>query len=176
MNINVNKKTLFLDIDGVLNPTHYNTALYKLSKASFGEIKYKDLYGDLFFNHNVDALKYIINETGCDLVISSTWKDEGLEFMKSLWSYRNLPGNIIDITPNEINVVNAGFTQFYDNVTRGMEIELWLTRNSYCGNYCIIDDINDFHTNQQQFFVKTDGNVGLTFKNANKAINILKQK
>lgn len=62
----MNNKIIFLDIDGVLNPVHYSNALFKMWKASFNEIKSHDEYGQFFFYHNVDVLRYIINQTNTD--------------------------------------------------------------------------------------------------------------
>ena len=61
-------------------------------------------------------------------------------------------------------------------VSRGQEIDLWIKNNNFEGNYCIIDDVKDFYKHQDEFLIKTDSNVGLTFKNANKAIEILNNK
>lgn len=166
-------KLIFLDIDGVLNPTHYMNSLYKMWKASFNEIKSHDEYGQLFFYQNCDALKKIIDETGAKIVISSTWRMEGEIKMKEMWKYRGLVGEIIGITPNEIDVVESGITEFYDMVCRGHEIGLWIKQNNFKGNYVIIDDTKDMLKNQEDFFVTTNGFVGLTMKDAEKAISIL---
>ena len=58
-------------------------------------------------------------------------------------------------------------------VCRGMEIAHWIKHNNFNGNYVIIDDIKDMLKEQEQFFVVTNGFVGLTFKDADKAIEIL---
>jgi len=166
-------KLIFLDIDGVLNPVHYMNAMYKLWKASFNEIKSHDEYGQLFFYHNCDALKKIVDETGAKIVISSTWRMGGESKMKALWKHRNLAGEIIGITPTEMAVVESGEAEFYDMVCRGMEIAHWIKHNNFNGNYVIIDDTKDMLKEQEQFFVVTNSFVGLTFKDADKAIGIL---
>lgn len=167
---------IFLDIDGVLNPIHYMNAMYKLYKASFNEIKSHDEYGQLFFYHNCDALKKIIDETGAKIVISSTWRMAGESQMKELWNHRNLAGEIIGITPTETEVVESGDSEFYDMVCRGMEIAHWIKNNNFTGNYVIIDDTEDMLKEQEHFFVKTNSFVGLTLKDADKAILILNRK
>lgn len=166
-------KIIFLDIDGVLNPTHYSNSLYKMWKASFKEIKSHDEYGQLFFDQNCNALKRIIEETGSKIVISSTWRMAGLNEMKSLWKHRCLAGEIISITPNESDVVQNGICDFIDLVNRGMEIDLWIKNNNYSGKYAIIDDTNDMLKKQNEFFVKTNEFVGLTNSDADKVIKIL---
>lgn len=149
-------RIILLDIDGVLNvnfPSH-------------------DEYGRCFHPNFIDNLKYIIDETGAKIVISSTWRFSGLVIMKEMWEKRNLPGEVIDITPH------------IDICKRGEEIEYWL-KNNEVDSYVIIDDDNDMLENQQQNFVKTSKNVshedninngmGLTLKCAEKAVKILKK-
>jgi hypothetical protein len=167
------EKWIFLDIDGVLNPVHYMNAMYKLWKASHGEIKSHDEYGQLFLEHNCNALKKIIDETGASIVISSTWRMEGFAKMIALWEHRNLAGNIIGITPTEVEVVESGLAEFYDMVCRGMEIAHFMKVNNFEGNYVIIDDTPDMLKEQEPFFVETNSFIGLTFKDAEKAIEIL---
>ncbi len=166
-------KIIFLDIDGVLNPVHYMNAMYKMWKASFNEIKSHDQYGQLFFYHNVNALEHIINSTDAKIVISSTWKLAGLGEMRSLWLHRDLPGEIIDITPREQEIVESGEAEFYDMVCRGTEIATWIKTNNFTGSYVIIDDTEDMLKEQDPFFVRTNSNIGLTFKDAERAIEIL---
>jgi len=166
-------KIIFLDIDGVLNPTMYMMALGKMWKLSCNQIKSRDYYGHLFFYQNCDALKKIIDETGAKIVMSSTWRLAGLSEMKALWKYRELSGDVIDVTPNEIEVVKSGGAKFYDEVCRGQEIQLWLDKNEFKGNYVIIDDTQDMLKSQDDFFVRTHSSVGLTMSDAEMAIRIL---
>ena len=90
-----------------------------------------------------------------------------------MWFQRNLAGNVIDITPTEIELVNAGKEQFYDNVCRGAEIAYWIEKNNYKGKYIIIDDTQDMLNSQKPFFIITNSNFGLTQKDALKAVEIL---
>lgn len=163
-------KIIFLDIDGVLN-TEYNL---------------KDKFGHIFKQEYVQNLADIIKETGAKIVISSTWKDYGLERMHNLWLERELPGEVIDITPDCIDVVESTNIEFYDEVKRGDEIKLWLTRNKEVTNYVIIDDIDDFLPEQKDYFVNCStgkpikpwklGIPGLKEECKIKVINILKMK
>ncbi len=150
---------IFLDIDGVLRPINSNIG--------------KDSYGELFKKDCVEAFKYLIGNTNTKIVISSTWKSSGLESLKKMWHDRNLPGLIIDITPNEVDVVDSGNAAFYDLVDRGLEIEQWIKNNSYKGNYLIIDDITDFNKEQMDKFVKTNSYSGLTMDDVEKCFKIL---
>lgn len=152
-------KIIFLDIDGVLNPIHYMKAIRKMWETD-PEIKSCDEYGALFFYHNCNALKKIIDTTGAKIVISSSWRRSGESIMKELWQHRNLPGEIIGITPET-------------NFIRGEEIKQWIETNNFTGNYAIIDDDSDMLEEQQPNFILTNGKIGLTFKDADKCIELL---
>jgi hypothetical protein len=167
------QKIIFLDIDGVLNPSYYSNALHKMWHNSNGIIKSRDEHGQLFFPYNCDALVRIIHSTNAKIVISSRWRLQGEIAMKELWQARNLAGEIIGITPTEQEVVDSGKSEFYDMVCRGMEIDYWIQKNNYKGSYVIIDDTDDVLDTQRQFFVQTNSNYGLTIIDADKAIEIL---
>jgi len=159
-------KYIFLDIDGVLN-------VY---------CEGRDEYGCTFHSHLVDNLRYIIENTGAKIIITSSWRVDGLIEMQRMWKYRDLPGEVIDITPNEIDVVERGTCEFYDLVDRGHEIQQYIDDNNI-KYYCIIDDDNDVLDTQRDNFVRTSNNqdhpdcvdigYGLTKKCAEKAIQIL---
>lgn len=157
---NTVNKIIFLDIDGVINPVHYMQAMGKLWTSSFKEIKSFDDYGQLFFYHNVNALKHIIDSTGAKIVISSTWRMSGLPIMQDMWRDRNLPGQVISVTPSETDVVRAGKAEFYDSVCRGTEIDHWIKTNDFFGNYVIIDDTHDMLSSQFPVFVDTNAYCG----------------
>lgn len=101
--------------------------------------------------------------------------------MQRMWKVRNLPGEVIDITPFANDLVERGVCEFYDEVSRGMEINQWIIDNNVdC--YCIIDDDNDMLPNQMDDFVRTANNsdhpdcvigFGLTKKCSEKAVEIL---
>jgi hypothetical protein len=158
-------KVLFLDIDGVLNPKWWNGG------------KPSDKYGVLFEAKAVDNLKKIIEKTGADIVISSSWKCMGLSELRKMWKERKLPGRIIDITPDYLSeelLLNPDLNN--DNIlyNRGCEIKGWLSKyGDEVSNYAIIDDMDDILPEQQPHFVWTDEEIGLTEGNAIQAIMIL---
>ena len=127
-------KIIFLDIDGVLN----------VLSQEF------DDYGQLFNPIFVKNLADIIEKTNAKLVISSTWRFSGREFIMNMWRHRNLPGEVIGVTPD------LGFN---DYIVRGDEIKAWLDKNiDMVETYCIIDDDEDMLPEQMNNFVKTSGN------------------
>lgn len=163
-------KTIFLDIDGVLNVDYDD----------------KDQFGHIFRDEYVQNLKEIIEKTGAKIVISSTWKDKGIERMLDLWKERQLPGEIIDVTPDCVDVCESTNIVYYDQVKRGHEIKLWLDRHPEVTQYVIFDDIQDFLDEQQDYFVNCStgeptkpwklGIPGLKEECKIKAINILNMK
>ena len=161
-------KIIFLDIDGVLNVIGQGY----------------DEFGQIFHPHLENNLHHIIKETNAKIVISSTWRMNGLSEMKRMWKYRNLAGEVIDITPTEVDVVNRGTCEFFDQVDRGYEIQQWIDDNKdKIHSYCIIDDDNDMLPSQLNNFVRTANNTehpdcvdigyGLTRICADKVIEIL---
>jgi hypothetical protein len=157
---------IFLDIDGVLNV---------ISQGY-------DNYGSIFHQHLVDNLKTIIDKTGAYIVISSSWRTDGLDKLRLLWKSRNYPGQIISTTPlsyfNEDLESNPNI-----EICRGHEIQYWLKNHPEVTNYVILDDDNDILESQLDHFVQTSENpdhedsidigYGLTKQCAKKAINIL---
>ena len=129
------------------------------------------MYGAIFHPQFEDNLQYLIEQTGADIVISSTWRYSGLKVMQNMWRDRGLPGNVIDITPINFNSRH-----------RGKEIDAWLKENQV-DNYVIIDDDNNMLPEQMMNFVQTYANhdhtdaidfgYGLTKECTLKAIEIL---
>ena len=125
-------KIIFLDIDGVLAVEHDDR---------------DDKFGSLFHAEFVDSLKSIIDNTGDKRVCSSSWRKggsqfpelSGLKFIQELWKCRNLPGEVIDVTPT-LRLQKGGSIEFYNDkleqhptpaingysIPRGCEIEYWL--------------------------------------------------
>lgn len=145
-------KIIFLDIDGVI---------------CVNWMEFVDEFGHGFHKDYVDNLAEIINSTGAKIVMSSTWRKAGLNEMKRMWEMRDLPGELIDVTP-------VLWTK------RGEEIEEYLRENP-CDKYVILDDDTDFLPEQKPFFIRTSVNqhtgafngLGLTKECAEKAIQIL---
>ena len=159
------KKVLFLDFDGVLNPKLWNRG------------KPSDNYGVLFVSKAVANLKKILDETGADIVVSSSWKCMGLSTLQKMWKERGLPGNIIDITPDYMSeelLMNPDIDNDEVLKFRGYEIKGWLSKHGdEVSNYAIIDDMDDIIPEQQPHFVWTDEEKGLTEGNAAEVIMIL---
>lgn len=166
-------KFLFLDIDGVLNTGRYQEVLIDSDQHFINED------GALFDPIAIENLRYIVQSTSAKIVLTSTWRMDGIEAMRVMWKRRRMPGNVYGITPHSI-------TRFADVDTRdewskhaigsrGMEIHEWLVRNTKGSNaYVILDDENDFLLYQANHVVLTDPYNGLTKEVANRVMEILK--
>ena len=159
------RKIIFLDIDGVLNPKWW------ISK------KPSDKYGVFFETNAVANLGKIIEETGAEIVVSSSWKNIGLVELQNMWRDRGLPGKLVDITPDYMSDEillkedSANVDYLYE---RGSEIQGWLLlHGDDVGRYVIIDDMDDILPEQLSHFVQTDPEVGITNDDVKKIVHLL---
>ena len=151
------QKIIFLDFDGVLNTEYYQGLLQFQGK------QWQDEYGTLFDPKAVKHLQRIIDATGADIVIESSWKYFGLEAMQELWRVRSLPGRVIDITPS-----------LTGNASKGEEIAAWLSEHAMSdARYVIIDDEYVVLDSQIPYFIWTNPYEGLTEDQANRAMLVL---
>lgn len=165
-------KVVFLDIDGVLNTKEW--------QGRMTSDTLKDEFSYAFSPVAVANLTHIIDETGAEIVISSSWKFYGVAKLREMWKNRNLPGTILDITPNTVSdevLLNANLEEIELGVCRGNEIKEWLSRHKQkVSNYVIIDDFYDLLPEQEEHAVITNTFMGITEKDAEKAIIILEGK
>lgn len=151
------RKALFLDVDGVLN-----------SAAWFAEPRSTE--GDYLGLRSLDPtavalLKRVLDETGAEVVLSSTWRLEE-SFVHEL--------------------VNAGIpiadrTPYVSTNHRGEEIAAWLTAPERSGPvdapfiYAVVDDDADAgdHVLTRDVFVRTSFAKGLQEEHAHSLIALL---
>lgn len=152
-------KIIFLDFDGVMDTAYYD---YILSKNG---LPGSDEYGCVFDPNCVKNLKHIIDETGADIVVSSSWKVfmSYKQFLE-MWEYRKLPGFVTDVTPTPPHRCN-----------RGDEIDVWLEECNTDCQYVIIDDLDASNFNEHQIprLLVVNPFVGLDEVTAERAIQLL---
>lgn len=127
------RKVLFLDIDGVCNSAEF------AMKSPKGGMLGIDM-------HMAFMVGKIQLDTGCDVVLSSTWRLAE----ETRQEVRDQVVDFIDITPN-----------MWD-VPRGAEIQDWLDRHPDVTRYAILDDDPDMLESQMPNFFKTTWEKGLT--------------
>ena len=164
-------KVIFLDIDGVLNTERHHEYCNKNNLANADE------YGYLFDPIAVRNLTKILNETGADIVISSSWKYSGISSLLDMWNDRALPGRVIDITPDSDSdelLLHADLEnmEFFDY--KGSEIKEWLSKHGKkVSRYVILDDEQEMLPEQRDNFVHINPVIGISEEDATKAIKIL---
>ena len=168
------ERFIFLDFDGVLN-----TGRYQRELQTRGEMG-RDAFGPLFDPQAIDALRMLLDRSGAQLIITSSWRTEGLAAMRDLWQSRSLPGEIADVTPFYLygayrdSLDGEPFMGFTPGC-RGLEIAEWLTRHADPdASYVILDDEEDFLLRQAFRLVRINPETGLTSVDARKAMVVLK--
>jgi hypothetical protein len=122
-------KCLFLDIDGVCNN--------KQTQQRF--------QGCIGINPDLAAIvRRIIEATGCDVVLSSTWRLNAL----SRAHVEQEVCSFVDVTPMR------------RSAPRGMEVNAWLSDHPEVTQYAILDDDSDFLPDQPLF--QTSFRTGIT--------------
>lgn len=152
-------KVIFLDFDGVMDTAYYDNYL------NYMGLPEKDKYGVVLDPDCIANLRRIIDETGADIVVSSTWKDfMTYKEILEMWEYRKLPGFVTDTTPT-------------CSRKRGDEIDSWLEEcNTEC-EYVIIDDMDETQFNEHQYdrlFVVNPYD-GLNEQTAEKVIQLFRE-
>ena len=152
-------KIIFLDFDGVMDTSYYDHVLSKEGKPG------NDQYGTVFDPNCVRNLKHIVEQTGADIVVSSSWKYlmSYQDFLK-MWKDRGLPGFVTDVTPEPMTRRN-----------RGDEIDAWIEECQTECQYVIIDDLeaNNFNEHQIPRLLIVNPIFGLDEETAERAIRLL---
>ena len=150
--MNPNLPKLFLDIDGVLN-----------SHEFCDSPRFNRIGGFIGIDPEAVArLQSIIDQSGCEIVLSSTWRiahplEEICKFLIRFGARDPVP--LIDKTP----VLNR---------PRGYEITAWIERNGFNGRYCCLDDGGDFLPHQR--LVQTSFQDGLQDYHIDSVVHLLK--
>lgn len=146
-------KIIFLDIDGVLNSDKFYAEHSKIMQES----GYPDNYPYTEFDYRaVNRLNRIVSETGCNIVLSSSWRTDD---------------NVRDIL-NKIGINIYDKTPYLGNVLRGQEIQRWIDEHPdiVIEDYIILDDVESFLKKQKKRIVRTQTYFGLTDDIAEKII------
>ena len=124
-----------------------------------------DSFGAVFDPNCVLNLKKIIEETGADIVVSSSWKYiKSYKNFLDMWDFRQLPGFVTDVTPTPEVRRN-----------RGDEIDAWLKECDTECQYVIIDDFDESYFNEHQLshLLVVDSFYELDADSAERAIRLL---
>lgn len=173
-------KVLFLDIDGVLNSENWFAYRIYCVKNNMVNILMNFVDTDdrnikhkltMIDDRAIANLNRIIEETGCKVVLSSSWRSsiesENI-FTQNLLKLKGFKYEFYDVTPR------LWFSDF--SIRRGEEIKFWLDKESEkhdIESFVILDDDSDMLPEQMNNFIHVDGQVGLTDRDVLTAIEIL---
>jgi len=165
------EKIVFLDIDGVMQAYNSDGRFKNLktipelqkeltSKYGVDYTKY-DKYdvGAVYYDWHPKAVSFIrkiLQETGAMVVISSDWRDEGLDRMIDFFRLHDMGEYVVDLTPR------IGYEErkllkdkYQDGVSyRTMEILEYVEKHPHIQRYVAIDDM-DLSKGLEGHFVKT---------------------
>jgi hypothetical protein len=156
-------KVIFLDIDGVLNCEE----AYRAGECQYQEWIWEDGRKDhhqRFCSWSKEWLNKLIEKTGTKIVISSTWRHSGIEFMKKVWELEEMKGEIIGITPSlrskDIDIPRGLEIDYYlendlkfHHINWSREEQDRVIKESEVENYIIIDDDSDMLYKQRHHFI-----------------------
>lgn len=153
---------LFLDIDGVLNSVNYMRARAQAGERNVG--------------HSLDPacvahLQRVVDETGCSIVLSSTWRlIHSLADMRGRLIEAGMrhPVPLFDKTP----CLDRKHGCIEINPGRGEEVQAWIDASGFDGRFCCLDDDTDFLPNQN--LVHVDHMDGMTAEHAERCIELLR--
>ncbi len=172
-------KYLFLDVDGVLNHDDwFESPEFKKCESNWKV--------SMFDPKCVERVNTILQQTGAQLVVSSSWRD--MADLPEIFEHVGLPKSFY-VTPHADVIFNLDPYDIYSDDTRywrGNEIKYWLDRKDPNANYVILDDDCDMLDSQKHHFIQTcndklaypklyeyNKGSGLTEKCMNDAIQLL---
>lgn len=149
------KSVLFLDVDGVLNRTGTKE---RSPHMTLGIEPAK-----------AEMVRRILRETGCHLVVSSTWRRYG-DLLHHLWQQIGCEWK--DRWAGNTPIIPRNKSGIHTDVVRGDEIQAWLDDNPEVTRFVIIDDDGDMK-HLMPHLLLTHGCEGLTDEITDTAIRRL---
>ena len=146
-------KVIFLDWDGVTNRIS--------DKPSRSTQPRVDEDGNLVHAEPelVGRLNRIVEETGCRLVLSSSWRHDPM--WRANMRAQGITHEFLDLTPLRTHDVCTPF-RTKDSPCRGDNVREWLEAHPEVGDYAILDDTSDFLPEQASHLYRCRSDEGLT--------------
>lgn len=143
-------KIIFLDVDGVLNNSSWAMQMFAEGVHVYAE--------DMLEDRAIRLLKLIIDATGANVVITSTWRMSAVQMTHLLDQLAHFGIRPIAVTPRL-------------NKERGDEISAWMQHYGV-ESYVILDDDSDMGEHMDHL-VQTSFEHGLQHEHVERAIEIL---
>lgn len=145
-------KYILLDFDGVLTSDAF-------TRLCIFEHRRENLFDvDWFAPSCIDALRYLVEETGANIVVSSSWRDLGEYRLRKLWDYNRMPGCLDETQPTTPEYI----------LMKVDAMKHWISTHKE-DRFVVLDDDNLDVPN----LIKTKPQEGLTLHDAKKAVKIL---
>lgn len=143
---------LFLDFDGVL----------VTERNARKNLPREDEFGPLFDEECVQLLRDCqLDLHHVHVVITSTWRYQGLDAMQQMWKQRNMPLPLLDITP--LHAADEALLNGADSATcRAIEIRAWLDAHPEVYKFAILDDEPISDSRLVEHLVRTNPSIGLS--------------
>lgn len=174
-------RIIFLDIDGVLNCE----SAYKKGFCQY--VESEDFHYQEFYPPSKKLINQLIEETDAKIVISSSWRKDGLERMKKIWKNEGMSGEVIDTTPS-LYLQRGGSIQFWNgfeknhptpkiqgySIPRGSEIEYWLKQQGfYHINWSKEEQLEVIKSSGIENYVIVDDDSDMLYKQRNNFVHVL---
>ena len=145
------RRIIFLDVDGVLN-----SGAWAMEMLERGVRVYRD---NLLDARALRRLCRVVDATGADIVVSSSWRLDPEAFDRLTDWLRQYGMAVFDVTP-------------YTGGERGDDLTAWLDEHPDVGRYVILDDDEDMGRHREHL-IRTRFDDGLTDDEADRAIERL---
>lgn len=147
-------KIIFLDFDGPIIPLQSHEPERPIDTMAWPPC--------------VQALNRITETTGAVIVVSSSWRSDGMYRIRALLKSWGVTGKVIGATPIFFSKKSGS----WNLVPRGEEVAGYLHGRTDVESFVILDDDNDMK-NLDAHLIQTPFDVGLTETDADVAIDML---
>lgn len=165
---------IFLDVDGVLNSERFCRVLNDRHRA-LGHHEKCECYRleRQIDDEAVARLNRLVAATDSKIVISSSWRllMDPDELRRVLGSH-GLVAEIIGETPDGPNDPAFVYLGAHDRISRGHEIDYWLSQHPEVDRFVILDDSSDMDKHENRL-VQTDLFEGLLDEHVDLAIRVM---
>lgn len=172
------RRIIFLDVDGVLNHVAFRKTTSVISPVGTPP----ELRGlQLIDPDAVERLNALVEKTGAEVVLSSSWRVRGVDGMQTILAAAGFRAELVDRTPLRAEYDPAVYERLrgeppVDEYSwpRGYEIQQWLDDHHDVESIVILDDASSME-HLMPWLVQTSLRDGLLDTHIDMAIEVLEQ-
>jgi len=171
-------KTVFLDVDGVLNSERFNRTLEEQHR----QLGHHEVCECFKLTRQIDPeaiarLNRLVAETGAKIVISSSWRKlfdppELHRILREHGLVAEIIGETLDGQDEQDESEMLDVYAPLDRLFRGHEIDYWLRQHPEVARFVILDDGSDMAMHKSRL-VQTDSEEGLLDEHIEMAIQVM---